>query len=130
MSRPVHFDIHASDVARACTFYSTVFGWELEDWSEYAGMPYFGVKTGAEAPGIDGAIMTRQGEAPAQGAPVAGAGITVGSADYDADAEKIVAAGGQVALPKYALPGMAWQGYFLDTEGNVFGLHQPDPEAK
>ena len=63
-------------------------------------------------------------------APVAGAVITVGSADYDADAEKIVAAGGQVALPKYALPGMAWQGYFLDTEGNVFGLHQPDPEAK
>ena len=38
--------------------------------------------------------------------------------------------GGSVALPKYALPGMAWQGYFHDTENNVFGLHQPDPEAR
>ena len=28
------------------------------------------------------------------------------------------------------LPGMAWQGYYLDTEGNVFGVHQPDPEAR
>ena len=28
-----------------------------------------------------------------------------------------------------ALAGMAWQGYFTDTEGNVFGLHQPDPHA-
>jgi uncharacterized protein len=38
-------------------------------------------------------------------------------------------AGGQVALPKLALPGMAWQGYYLDTEGNTFGIHQPDPGA-
>ena len=29
-----------------------------------------------------------------------------------------------------ALTGMAWQGYYLDTEGNTFGLHQPDPQAK
>ena len=28
-----------------------------------------------------------------------------------------------------ALVGMAWQGYSLDTEGNTFGIHQPDPEA-
>lgn len=44
-----------------------------------------------------------------------------------ARAEKIVGAGGQVALPKCALPG---KGYFLDTDGHVVGLHQPDPEAK
>jgi len=24
---------------------------------------------------------------------------------------------------------MAWQGYYLDTEGNTFGIHQPDPAA-
>ena len=29
-----------------------------------------------------------------------------------------------------ALAGMAWQGYFHDTENNVFGIHQPDPDAK
>ena len=41
-----------------------------------------------------------------------------------------VAAGATVAVEKQALPGMAWQGYFVDTEGNVFGVHQPDPEAR
>ena len=44
-------------------------------------------------------------------------------------AETIERAGGTVALPKYALPGMAWQGYFHDTANNVFGIHQPDPNA-
>ena len=29
-----------------------------------------------------------------------------------------------------AVTGMAWQGYYLDPEGNTFGIHQPDPEAR
>ncbi len=62
--------------------------------------------------------------------PVQGAVLTMGVGDFDAAAQAILEAGGSVALPKYALPGMAWQGYFLDTENNVFGVHQPDPEAK
>jgi predicted enzyme related to lactoylglutathione lyase len=126
--RPVHFEIHAADPKRAAEFYSAAFGWKLEDWSEYAGMPYFGATTGV-GNGIDGAIMQRQGENPTAGGSVAGAVITMGVADFDAAANAILAAGGTVALPKYALPGMAWQGYFLDTENNVFGIHQPDPSA-
>ena len=111
-------------------FYQAVFGWEVQDWGDFAGMPYFGVITGAEdQPGINGAIMQRQGANPAAGSAVAGAVLTMGSGDFDATAAKIAEAGGTVALPKHALTGMAWQGYFLDTEGNVFGVHQPDPEA-
>lgn len=49
--------------------------------------------------------------------------------DYDETERRILEAGGQVALPKMALAGMAWQDYYLDTEGNTFGIHQPDPEA-
>lgn len=130
MARPVHFEIHAADVQRACTFYGDVFGWRFEDWSEFAGMPYMGATTGDDDMGINGAIMQRQGDNPAPGAGVQGAVITMASEDYDADQQKILDAGGSVAMPKYALPGMAWQGYFLDTEGNVFGLHQPDENAK
>ncbi len=130
MSRVVHFEIHAEDVSRAVAFYQAVFGWETQDWSEFAGMPYFGVVTGPEdQPGINGAIMLRQGPNPTPGAPVAGAVITMGTDDFDATAARIEEAGGAVALPKAALTGMAWQGYFLDTEGNVFGVHQPDPTA-
>jgi predicted enzyme related to lactoylglutathione lyase len=129
-ARPIHFEIHADDVPRACTFYGDVFGWTFEDWSDFAGMPYFGATTGEEGtPGINGAIMPRPVSGGGPGAPVNGAVLTLGCEDYDTLHEAILAAGGQVALPKQALPGMAWQGYYLDTEGNVFGIHQPDPEA-
>ena len=131
MSRVIHFEIHADDVKRACDFYRAVFAWAYEDWSEFAGMPYFGVTTGEDdQPGINGAIMARMGPGPQPGGPVGGAVLTVGCEDFDGTAEKVLQAGGTVALAKHALPGMAWQGYFLDTEGNVFGVHQPDVDAQ
>jgi hypothetical protein len=34
-----------------------------------------------------------------------------------------------VALAKFAVPGVCWQGDFLDTEGNTFGIFQPDANA-
>jgi len=118
-------------VPRAVAFYQAIFGWEVQDWSEYAGMPYFGVVTRPEGePGINGAIMARMGPGPQPGGPVGGAVLTVGCEDFDGTAEKVLQAGGTVALAKHALPGMAWQGYFLDTEGNVFGVHQPDVDAQ
>lgn len=129
-ARPVHFEIHAEDVGRAVRFYGDVFGWTFQDWSEYAGMPYFGATTGEDGtPGINGAIMERRGVTAEPGGAVNGAVITLGCDDYDTLHTAILGAGGQVAMPKAALPGMAWQGYYLDTEGNVFGLHQPDPDA-
>ncbi|WP_116115347.1 VOC family protein [Austwickia chelonae] len=130
MSRVIHFEIHAADVPRAVAFYQQVFGWQMQDWSEYVGAPYYGVVTGEDGePGINGAIMQRQTPNPEVGGPVAGAVLTVGTEDYDALASRIEEAGGTVAMEKFALPGMAWQGYYHDTENNVFGLHQPDPEA-
>lgn len=131
MPRPVHFEIHAADVQRALTFYKDVFGWTSEDWSAFAGSPYFGLMTGdSDQPGINGAVMERGGENMPVGGPVAGAVLTIQVEDFDATAAAIEKAGGSVALAKHALGGMAWQGYFHDTENNVFGIHQPDPEAK
>ena len=49
--------------------------------------------------------------------------------NFDQTAEKIAGRGGIVALPKFAVPGVCWQGYFLDPEG-TFGIFQPDPKAK
>ena len=128
MSRPVHFEIHADDVERAKAFYAAVFGWTYEDYSSYTGSTYWGVTTGPkDEPGIDGGLLQRP-------APAAGPGsnafvCTMAVDDYDETERTILAAGGQVALPKMALAGMAWQGYYLDQEGNTFGIHQPDPDA-
>ncbi|MCD5323345.1 MULTISPECIES: VOC family protein [Pontibacillus] len=131
MGRIVHFEIHVDDMDRAKRFYGEVFGWTFEDWTEYAGMPYLGAVTGSEdTPGINGALMKRQGPSPEANQPLSGYACTMGVEDYDASEAKILEFGGEVAMPKYALPGMAWQGYYKDTEGNIFGIHQPDDQAK
>jgi len=130
MSRPIHFEIQADDLERAKAFYADVFGWTYEDYGAVTGSPYWGVTTGDPAePGINGGIMPRPAPAPGAGSGANAGVLTMGVDDYDATAATIEAAGGEVALPKTALPGMAWQGYFLDTEGNTFGIHQPDENA-
>ncbi|MCA9370148.1 MAG: VOC family protein [Pseudomonadales bacterium] len=128
---PIHFEIHADHVERAKTFYATVFGWTFEDYSEYTGSPYFGVTTGEKSElGINGGFMLRKGDAPSAETPVTGFVCTMGVESYDQAHQTILAAGGSVALEKYALPGMAWQGYYHDTEGNIFGIHEPDENAQ
>lgn len=131
MSRVVHFEIQADDVARAREFYGTVFGWQFQDWTTVTGDEYWGILTGAaDEPGIDGGLLRRPAPAPGPEQGTNAYVCTMEVDDIDATAAAIEAAGGRVALPKYALVGMAWQGYFLDTEGNTFGLHQPDVEAR
>ena len=130
MSRVVHFEIQVDDVERAKAFYSAVFGWEFQDWSEVVNSVYWGVVTGPDDQlGINGGLLQRPAAAPA---PTQGANAfvcTLQVEDYDATEAAILANGGTLALPKYALPGMAWQGYYVDTEGNTIGIHQPDEHA-
>jgi predicted enzyme related to lactoylglutathione lyase len=131
MGRLVHFEIHVDDMERAKKFYGEVFGWTFEDYSEYAGMPYYGAVTGDnQQMGINGALMQRKSAPPEPNQALNGFACTMGVEDYDSTEAKILNLGGKVALPKYALPGMAWQGYYMDTEGNIFGVHQPDQNAK
>jgi uncharacterized protein len=126
----VHFEIQADDVERAKGFYADVFGWSFQDWSQVTGSTYWGITTGpADQPGIDGGLLQRPAPAPDLGQGTNAYVCTVQVDDYDATERRVLDAGGVVALPKTALPGMAWQGYYVDTEGNTFGVHQPDPEA-
>ncbi len=129
-NRIAHFEIHADNPERAVEFYTKVFGWEIKKW-EGGQMEYWMVMTGKqeEPGGINGGILRRPCPAPtpAQGSNAYVCTIVVDH--YDEMAANILAHGGKETLPKFALKGMAWQGYFLDTEGNTFGLHQPDTNA-
>jgi predicted enzyme related to lactoylglutathione lyase len=108
-----------------------VFGWEFQDYGQAAGSPYWGVLTGPDdQPGINGGLLQRPAPAPAGGAGTNAFVCTVQVEEYDGTERRILDAGGRVALPKTALTGLAWQGYYLDPEGNTFGIHQPDPEAR
>ncbi len=130
MSRVAHFEIQADDPERAKAFYAAALGWTYEDYGEMTGSPYWGITTGPDdTPGINGGLLQRPAPAPAPEQGTNAYVCTVVVDDYDATERRILDAGGRVALPKTALVGMAWQGYYLDTEGNTFGVHQPDPEA-
>ncbi|MBI5816579.1 MAG: VOC family protein [Nitrospinae bacterium] len=131
MNRVMHFEIQAENIERAIKFYSGVFGWEFPKLMEEP--PYWAVMTApkdSKEPGINGGLLQRPCAAPksAQGANAFVCTVVVDN--FDATAGKIEQAGGLVAMPKFAIPAMAWQGYFLDTEGNTFGVHQPDKEAR
>ena len=129
-NRVVHFEIQADNIERAIKFYQDVFDWKINQWEQNQYWMIMTAHKDSKEPGINGGLLPR----PAKTAPTeCGANSFVCNIqvdNYDAMAEKIIAAGGTVTISKYALSGMAWQGYFLDTEGNNFGLHQADANAK
>jgi uncharacterized protein len=132
MNRVVHFEIQADDIERAKKFYELVFGWSIEKWEE-GDFEYWMVMTAPKDStelGINGGMLRRPTKTPPQECGTNAFACTVQVEDFDEIAQKVEVAGGIVALPKMAIAGMAWQGYFLDTEGNVFGVHQPDENAK
>ena len=96
-------------------------------------MEYWMVMTAekdSKEPGINGGLLRRPTKTPPQECGTNAFTCTVQVENFDEIAKKIDASGGKVAMPKFAIPNMAWQGYFLDTEGNIFGVHQTDANAK
>ena len=130
MNRVMHFEIQADDLARAIEFYTKVFDWNFQKWE--GALDYWFIMTApreSKELGINGGLQKRPAKTPSPEQGTNAFVCTVDVADFDATAAQIMAAGGTVALPKFAIVGMAWQGYFLDTEGNTFGVHQPDENA-
>lgn len=128
MARITHFEVHAEDPARAIQFYERVLGWTFQSWG--GPMEYWLVTTGPEGtPGINGGLMRRQGAAPTHGQAVNAYVCTAEVASIDETVAAAVATGGQLAVPKTAIPGVGWLAYVKDTEGNIVGLMQTDPSA-
>lgn len=130
MNRVTHFEIQAENPERAIRFYKNVFGWDFQKWGTEE---YWLIMTAAKdskEPGINGGLLARRGPALTDGQAVNAYVCTVQVESIDEIIEKIDKAGGTVALPKFAFPGMAWQAYHKDTEGNIFGIHQSDVNAK
>ena len=122
MPRVIHFEITADQPERAVKFYEEVFGWKTQRWGG-GKQTYWLMSTGKEQPGIDGGIMGRQPEFPA-------IINTIGVASVDDFLKKVSASGGKIVKPRFAIPGIGYQAYCTDTEGNMFGIHQSDPGAK
>ncbi len=126
MPRVVHFEIQAEQPERAIAFYSGVFGWQFPQWMD----GYWGIVTGTEGEaGIDGGLMPRRGPAPTSGAPTNAFVCTIAVDDVEAYAAQAVAHGGEVVVPRMSIPGVGYNMYCTDTEGNIFGLFTDDPSA-
>lgn len=131
----MHFEIHATDPDAVRAFYEAVFGWRFQQWGD---VPYWFVSTGdgdpmsgapSSQPGIDGGLVPRRGDRPADGQAVNAFVLTVDVPDCAAYIEKAVAAGATIALPLAATPGVGWLAYVKDPDGNLLGLMQADPTA-
>lgn len=122
MARVVHFEIPAADTERAAAFYRKAFGWKIEKWP--GPMEYWLVTTGPEGqPGINGGLMRRD-------APYTGTTNTLDVDSVDHAVASVQGAGGKVVIPKMPIPAIGYIAYCQDTEGNLFGMMQRDPEAK
>ncbi len=125
MNGPSYFEIQADDCARAKAFYGEAFGWTF-DRQEGLPVEYWRIN----ADGQPGGLLQRPTKTPPPECGTNAYTCSMQVTSFDETAEKIMKMGGQVALPKFAVPGLCWQGYFLDSEGNTFGIFQPDPTAK
>ena len=125
MKGPSYFEIQASDLKRAAAFYQAIFGWKF---TRADGMPveYWRIETDS----VRGGLLQRPAKPPAVAQGTNAFVCSMEVADFDATAKRITDVGGSIALPKFAVPGVCWQGYFVDTEGNTFGIFQPDPAAR
>jgi predicted enzyme related to lactoylglutathione lyase len=120
MPRISHFDIPVDDLERAQNFYSKVFDWKFEKWD--GPMDYWMAKTGTKEPGIDGGMSKRM---PGQ----MGMTNTINVPSAEEFSKKIIEHGGQLLIPKMAIPKVGWFAQCMDTEGNMFGIIETDEKA-
>ena len=120
-----YFEIQSSHPAREIKFYENIFGWKFIK-EEFVTIEYYRIETD----GINGGLLKRPAQIPP---PQNGTNAYVCSIEvknFDETGKLILTHGGQVALPKFAIPGKCWQGYFLDQDNNTFGIFEVDADAK
>lgn len=125
MNGPSYFEIQADDVERARNFYTEVFGWKFNK-AESLPVEYWRIETSTSR----GGLLKRPAKTPPQQHGTNAYVCSMEIENFDKTSQKILELGGIVALPKFAIPGVCWQGYFLDTEGNTFGIFEPNINAK
>jgi predicted enzyme related to lactoylglutathione lyase len=129
MPRPVHFEIQAADPKRAIAFYTALFGWAFNKWE--GPLDYWLIKTGEKGTiGIDGGLLPRRGPPPVAMQSVNAYVCTIAVDNLDATLARVGELGTMVVVPKMAVPSVGWLAYANDTEGNIFGMMQPDTAAK
>jgi uncharacterized protein len=124
MPRVNHFEIYTHNPEAVQPFYREIFGWKFQKF-EGGPVKYWLITTGPDnEPGINGGItLPREGQSP-------GTLNTIAVASLDQTIKKIEKRGGKICVPRMAIPKVGWLAYAEDPAGNVFGLIEPDTNAK
>jgi predicted enzyme related to lactoylglutathione lyase len=120
-----YFEIQSSDPGREIKFYESVFGWKFIR-EEHIPIEYYRIETNT----INGGLLKRPAAVPPTQSGTNAYVCSVQVENFDGISELILVNGGQVALPKFAIAGRCWQGYFIDQDHNTFGIFEVDENAK
>jgi predicted enzyme related to lactoylglutathione lyase len=119
MKNPIGwFDIYVNDMARARTFYESVFQIALQPL-EGGGPQMLAFPSSMEHYGAGGALVHMDGF-PAGGNSTL---VYFSCADCAVEEARVVAAGGRIQRPKMSIGQYGWISLVIDTEGNMLGLH-------
>lgn len=120
-----YFEIQASQPEVLLSFYRQAFGWRFTK-DENLPILYWRIETG----GIRGGLLQRPATPPPPGCGTNAFTCSIEVEHINTSISQILSLGGQISLPKFAVPGVCWHAYFIDPDGNTFGIFQPDPSAK
>ena len=119
-----YFEIQSSDPKRDIRFYETVFGWKFKK-EDKVPIEYYRIDTGS----LNGGLLHRPAESPPIDYGTNAFVCSIQVANFDSTSRLILQNGGRAALPKFAVPGTCWQGYFIDLDNNTFGIFEVDENA-
>jgi len=117
-----HFAIHIDDMERAKDFYGGVFDW---GFTSYGPTDFLQIKVDNSEKGeLIGALQSRN-YAPTK-EKVIGFECSISVENVEEIITKVENKGGQILMPKTAIPFVGWITKFLDTEGNLVCAMQYD----
>lgn len=121
-----HFAIHIDNMDRAKNFYSEVFDW---GFTTYGPPDFLQIKADKSDTGeLIGALQSRHYSPIKE--KIIGLECTISVENVDDLIERVTINGGQIVMPKMAIPYVGWITKFLDTEGNLVCAMQSDNSAR
>ena len=117
-----HVELASTDIAKAKTFYTTLFGWKTTDNDMGGSMIYTTFKPTDDSPG--GGMMQQ----PMPGAPSAWLPYVLVD-DVNAANKKVVSLGGKIIVDTQEVPKLGWFSVITDPAGAHLGLWQTNPNA-